>query len=248
MILNPTSVRIEYDEMENSLFSGKVEFKKSFRKLSDMKPVLLDDTLVTDENGPTNMYTMFRNSVNPDHSDLFRSEKVRYDVTVIEPLKIGRESCKTFGHYHPVSEDGTNPYPEIYEVIEGRATFLLQRKTGNRVTEVNLIDASKNDKVLIAPGYGHLTINTGESRLILANLVSSQFESNYEPIRKKHGGAVYLISGGSIIQNPHYYRVSVNRNEATEISWLDSKSSIYDQFINSPELFSFLNSPSLLPQ
>ncbi len=248
MILNPTSVRLEYDELGNSLFSGEMEFKKSFRKLSDMKPVLLDDTLVTDENGSTNMYTMFRNSVSPEHSGTFQREKVRYDVTVIEPVKIGRESCKTFGHYHPVSQDGTNPYPEIYEVVEGAATFLLQRKTGNRVTEVELVDATKNDKVLIAPGYGHLTINTGEGKLILANLVSSQFESDYAPIREKHGGAVYVISGGSMIQNPHYYRVSVNRHEATEISWMDSKTSIYDQFINSPELFSFLNSPSLLPQ
>lgn len=247
MILNPTSVRLEYDEKGNSLFSGKTEFEKTFRRLSEMEPVLLDDKFVTDENGSTALYTMFRNSVSPDHDEVFRRENVRYDVTVIEPVSIGRESCKTFGHYHPVSGDGTTPYPEIYEVVEGKATFLLQHKIGNRVTEVNLIDASKNDKVLISPGDGHITINSGEGKLILANLVSSQFESDYEPIREKHGGAVYLISGGSMIQNPHYYRVSVNRHQATEISWMDSKSSIYDQFIENPELFSFLNSPSLLP-
>ncbi len=248
MLLNPTSVRLEYDENANSLFSGKTEFNKSFRKLSDMTPVLLDDIFVTDENGSNVIYTMFRNSVSPEHSNEFKSEEVRYDVTVIEPLNIGRESCKTFGHYHPISEDGTNPYPEIYEVVEGQATFLLQRKTGKNVTEVDLIDATKNDKVMIPPGYGHLTINTGKRKLILANLVSSRFHSDYEPMREKHGGAVYVISVGGMIQNPHYYRVSVNRHEAAGISWMDSKSSIYDQFINSPELFSFLNSPSLLPQ
>lgn len=247
MILNPTSVRLEYDERTNSLFSGKTEFEKSFRRLSDMTPVLLDEQYVTDENSSKILYTMFRNSVSPEHIGMFRKENVRYDVTVIESANIGREPSKTFGHYHPMSEDGTNPYPEVYEVIEGSATFLLQRKMGSRITEVNLIDASRNDKVLIPPGYGHLTINTGEGKLILANLVSSRFKSNYEPIREKHGGAVYVINVGGLIQNPHYYRTRVNRHSAPGISWMDSKSSLYDQFINNPELFSFLNSPSLLP-
>lgn len=248
MILNPISVRLEYDEETDSLFLGEKEFEKSYRRLSDMKPVLLDDHFVTEENSSTILYTMFRNSISPDHRGIFEKEKVRYDVTVIEQVNLDRESCKTFGHYHPVCEDGTNPYPEIYEVIDGRATFLLQLKTGNRETEVILIDAKKNDKVLIPPGYGHITINSGEGRLILANLVSSEFKSDYDPISKKHGGAVYVISKGSLIQNPHYYNIKVNRHEALEISWLDNKTSIYDQFIENPELFSFLNAPSLLPQ
>ncbi len=247
MNLNPTSFHLEYDVGENSLFTERSAFGRTFRRVSDMKPVLLDERFANESNGSDVIYTMFRNSVDPEHNDIFENHGIRYDVTVMEPYDLGREYCKTFGHYHPMSEDGINYYPELYEVISGKATFLLQKMDGNNVMEVMLIDADANSKVLFPPGYGHITINRGKEKLIVANLVSPNFQSNYGDIEKNRGGAVYVIAGGTIIQNPFYHRITVNRFEAPEISWIDNKSSIYDQFIESPDLFSFLNYPSLLP-
>lgn len=247
MILNPTSIELEYDEKGNSLFSGGTCFEKVCRKVSEMKPVLLDQEFVTESNESQVLYTIFRGSINPAHREIFHNNRIRYDVTVIESYNLNREASKTFGHYHPMSQDGMNSYPEMYEVIEGEASFLLQKETGNNTTEVRIVNARKNDKVLIPPGYGHISVNIGHGKLVLSDLVSSQFKSEYDRIKEKHGGAVYIIAAGSLIQNPHYYRITVNRYDAPEISWIDNKSSLYDQFVDNPELFAFLNSPSLLP-
>lgn len=247
MILNPNSFRLEYDARGNLLFTDSKTYEKNFRKVSDMKPVLLDEDFVNEYNSSDVIYTMFRNSEDPNHREIFQERGVRYDVTVMEHYSLGRESCKTFGHYHPVSDDGMNCYPEIYEVLSGKATFILQKMGGNNVMEVILIDADENSKVLMPPGYGHITVNRGKGKLILTNLVSSRFESEYGEIAENRGAAVYLIEGGSIMQNPNYRRISVNRYEAPEISWIDNSSSIYDQFMENPDLFSFLNYPSLLP-
>lgn len=247
MNLNPTSFKLEYSEEDNSLFSGNLQYDRTFRRLSELKPVLLDEEFVTASNGSQILYTMFRNSIGPGHTEIFEKNKIRYDVTVIESYNLGRELCKTFGHYHPLSQDGMNSYPEMYEVIEGEASFLLQKEAGNNITEAKIVNAVKNDKVIIPPGYGHISVNTGRGKLVLSNLVSSQFKSDYSKIKEKHGGAVYTIAEGSLIQNPHYHRITVSRYDAPEISWIDNKSSLYDQFIDNPELFAFLNSPALLP-
>ncbi len=247
MILNPNSFKLEYDTRDNLLYTDSKTYVKNFRKVSDMKPVLLDDDFVDEDNSSDVIYTMFRNSEDPSHREIFQEHGVRYDVTVMEHYNLGRESCKTFGHYHPVSEDGFNCYPEIYEVLSGKATFVLQKMGSNNTMDVILIDAKENSRVLMPPGYGHITVNRGKGKLILSNLVSSRFQSEYGEIAEKRGGAVYLIEEGSIMQNPNYYRISVNRYEAPEISWIDNNSSIYDQFMDSPDLFSFLNHPALLP-
>ena len=52
---------------------------------------------------------------------------LRYDVTVIPPSVLCGEYVKTKGHYHPDNHHGVG-YPEIYEIIEGSAEYLLQDK------------------------------------------------------------------------------------------------------------------------
>ncbi len=51
-------------------------------------------------------------------------------------------------------------YPELYEVLKGDANYLLQRaQNEERVDEVILVKATRGDKVIIPPNYGHVTIN-----------------------------------------------------------------------------------------
>ncbi len=51
-------------------------------------------------------------------------------------------------------------YSELYEVLERDAHYLLQRaQNGERVDEVILVKATRGDKVIIPPNYGHVTIN-----------------------------------------------------------------------------------------
>jgi glucose-6-phosphate isomerase len=148
------------------------------------------------------LYYMYR--------DLARSEadrcwlachRLRYDITVIPSRDLCGEFVKTKGHYHPVNPAGTG-YPELYEVVEGTAQFLLQTLT---LDDVVLVVAGTGARVVIPPGYGHISINPSpDTTLVMANLVSTAFESEYGEYETLHGAAYYVMSDGRIIKNPHY--------------------------------------------
>ena len=102
---------------------------------------------------------MFRDLAKSDSElEAIKAHHLRYDITVIPPAMLGSEYIKTVGHYHP-RVPGTNVYyPEIYQVLEGSATYLLQKvKSGEEdfVMDVVVITAKKGDLVLVPPGYGH---------------------------------------------------------------------------------------------
>ena len=40
---------------------------------------------------------------------------------------LGSEYVKTVGHYHPPVPGTDVSYPEIYQVLDGSATYLLQK-------------------------------------------------------------------------------------------------------------------------
>ena len=129
-------------------------------------------------------------------------------MTVIRAGRIGREYIKTAGHYHPLKEGTDTSYPEVYEVLSGRAHYLLQTEPGEDGVEALLIEAFPGDKVLIPPGYGHITINPGNVPLIMSNWVAAGFASVYGPVRELGGGAYFEIAaaggGEEFIVNPNY--------------------------------------------
>jgi len=71
---------------------------------------------------------------------------------------------------------------------------------------VILVKAGVGDKVIIPPGYGHLTINASNKVLKMANWVARDFESIYPPIKEKGGGAYFLLEK-RMIKNPRYEHV-----------------------------------------
>lgn len=123
---------------------------------------------------------------------------LRYDITVIPPAMLGFEYVKTAGHYHPLPRGSKVSYPEVYEVLEGEALYLLQKQD---LSDVVAINASAGDKVIVPPDYGHITINRSNKTLKMANLVARDFSSLYEPYREKAGGAYYFTKDG-YIKNP----------------------------------------------
>lgn len=143
------------------------------------------------------------------YRDLARSEedrhwlqnaRLRYDVTVIPPMVLCGEYVKTKGHYHPANKVGVG-YPEIYEIIEGSAEYLLQDKS---LSDAVLVSAGKGDIVLIPPGYGHVTINPGTTTLVMANIVSTAFSSSYEDYEKLQGAVYYRMDKEGYVKNPRY--------------------------------------------
>ena len=186
-------------------FGGK-RVKPGIRRLYDMKDVIYDREWLSRADN-FDLYYMYRElSLSRNDALIMKEHGLRYDITVIPPNMMGCEYVKTAGHYHP-NLPGTNiTYPEIYEVLNGEAEYMIQKPDNDKIKDVILIKAKPGDKVIIPPGYGHLTINTSNKVLKMSNWVARDFGSIYSPIKEKGGGA-YFILKDRIVKNPGYEEV-----------------------------------------
>jgi glucose-6-phosphate isomerase len=149
------------------------------------------------------LYYMYRDLARTaEDRALLAHAQIRYDITLITAGSVCGEFIKTKGHYHPKNDSGMS-YPEVYEVLSGRGHFLLQSEDLNIIV---LHPASKGDKVLIPPGFGHVTINPGNDPLVMANIVSDTFSSEYAFYEAYRGAAYYEFDDGQFRRNPLYTR------------------------------------------
>lgn len=225
-------------------FAGK-RVKPDIRKLDDMKEVIYDKKwLETTE--VTDLYYMYRDLFysNRDHS-LIQENDLRYDITIIPPFNMGLEYVKTAGHYHPLIKGTDYTYPEVYEVLSGVAHYLLQKAENAKITDIILVEAKEGDKVIIPPNYGHVTINPSNKELKMANWVSNQFSSIYEPYRDFRGAAYFELNDGSLTQNNNYKDLPQIRHlKPTNISELGYyKNKEMYALIHDPEKLEYLNQP-----
>ncbi len=183
---------------------GKDKFAPNVRMLYDMKNVLYDqEWLKTASNFP--VYFFFRNLyLNEKHKMVAKKHGIQYDITVIPPRMLGAEFTKTVGHHHPLVPGTTVSYPELYQVLEGKATCLLHKEENGNAKDVIIIHASAGDIVIIPPHYSHITINETKKTLKMSNWVSSSFTSVYDKIAKKKGGVYYILANGKIMKNSNY--------------------------------------------
>lgn len=174
---------------------GSKRRKPDIRYLFDMKDVIFDRNWLEAADN-IELYYMYR--------DLFLSRSdekrlieqgLRYDITIIPPRMLGREYIKTAGHYHPLVPGGSITYPELYEVLEGEALYLMQKRD---LSDILVVNASAGDKVLVPPNYGHITINRSNKTLKMANFVARNFSSLYDPIKDRAGGAYFFTKAGWI--------------------------------------------------
>lgn len=199
-------MRITLDAFGNSLSS----ITPNVRKLSDMKDVIYDKEWFS-RAGNLELYYMYRGlSISKNDATIIKEHGLRYDVTVIPPRMLGCEFIKTAGHYHPLVPGTDMTFPEIYEVLSGEAHYIMQRPYNDGIDTV-MINANAGDKVIIPPGYGHLTVNASDKVLKMANWVANDFESIYSPIRDKGGGAYFLIKSGEdmkMVKNMRYDNIN----------------------------------------
>lgn len=206
-------------------FGGKVK-EPDVRMLRDMDDVLYDRRWAEGAEDQE-LYYMYRDLfLSRRDADLFVEEGIRYDITIIPPRMLGLEYVKTAGHYHPQVPGQSVTYPEVYEVLEGEATYLFQRED---LSDVVVVRAMEGDKVVVPPGYGHITINESNKRLKMANFVARGFSSIYEPIKERGGGAYFLTEDG-FVENPRCEEAAPLREiEVPKVKalWLSRNREIY---------------------
>lgn len=213
------------------------------RRLSDYASVLAPESELT---GPEDAYFMYRGIARREHGELFKRYNYRYDITVLRPGIVGRERIKTIGHYHPFVPGESVTYPEVYEVLFGRAHYICQRAEGHRALDFIVIEANPGDKVVIKPGYGHITINTLEEPLVMSNVTADGFPSDYRPIARMRGAAYYELADGSWELNERYELAHPpKRASAREVPefGLTKGTPLYSAITSEPEKFDFLVNP-----
>jgi len=225
-------------------FWGK-SVNPDIRRLNDMKEVIYDSDWLKTAND-RDLYYMYRDLAisNKDRS-LMLEHGLRYDITVIPPSNLGMEFVKTAGHYHPLINGTKYTYPEIYEVLNGIAHYMLQKSENGDITDVVMIEAKEGDKVIVPPNYGHVTINPSNKELKMANWVSREFSSTYEPYQRCGGAAYFELTTGEIIQNNRYQDIPEIRylkpSNMREIG-LSKGKEMYG-LIHDPEKLRYLNDP-----
>lgn len=209
------------------------------RTVEEMRPVLFDPQCRCSDP----LYFMYRDlSRSVADWQWLHQHRLRYDLTVIPPHDLCGEWVKTKGHYHPKNAAGVG-FPEIYEVLEGSAHYLLQSCT---LDDIVLITANAGDLVIIPPDHGHITINPSpDQALSMANIVSTAFESEYGEYEVRHGAAYYELSNGTLVRNPAYQNVApVRRLEAScrRGTQRICKGPLYD-LVGNGDALAFLNFP-----
>jgi len=219
------------------------------RTLEDVRPYLMHKDATSRRK---NFYLMYRDPHRTQDEAVFRQYGIRYDITVLFPGTIGGkkgEYVKTIGHTHSAAE--------LYEVLHGTALFVLQEIAGEN--RIFFIKATKGEKVIIPPEFGHITTNISDEPLILADLFQDSVKSDYS-FFKEHQGAAYWVSalglssdtkdnalateGITLTQNTKHKNVGeVIMGTPAEYTGLSKKTPIYTAFVSDPKQFSFLLDP-----
>ena len=184
----------------------------------------------------------------------FAAENLRYDCTVILPGTAAGEYKKTAGHFHCAIPGKSYSYPEYYQVIHGKALFVMQRVTnpqtdGKMVVEDALLaEVNAGEAIVVPPDYGHCTVNIGDGAMVFANLISRGSENDYAGVRRSAGMCCYIkeepARGYRIEQNPRYAFACTPRTVTagdSDLLGVRSGVSVYTQFLQEPDKYRYLD-------
>ncbi len=248
-LLEKTGIPISLEKASLKFRSPLKAQMVSQRSIGDMRDFLKEREAFF---GKKAAYYMYRTVCLPQHRALFEKEGLRYDITVLESGLIGKEFVKTIGHHHPKKTGTDSFWPEVYEVIKGKALYLIQKPSGpGRIGQAFLIECAEGEKAIMLPGFGHVTINPLNRPLVVANIVSDKFESVYGDYRKNRGACYYIVeSEGKIteVKNNSYKKIppllKAKPKELPELG-LEFSRPLYSLFTQETARFRWLSSPEI---
>ena len=166
------------------------------------------------------VYHIYRDVALLKDKDKIHRSGLEYDLTVIPPGKIGDEFVKTIGHHHPFKAGTQIRFPEVYEVMYGKAFFILQSASADllRLQDVYIVEAGRGEKVVVPPGFGHVSVNPTNNVLVLANFQALKNDGLYEPFEAHNGAAYYVVESRRLGQGgktSNEFEFVTNFNNAT---------------------------------
>lgn len=173
-------------------------------------------------------------------------DKIRFDVIIIQSGKINNNYKSTLSYYRSIADNGYN-YPEIYQIGEGYAEFLLQQpgEKHEQVKDAIIIRAQKFDVMVIPPIYGLSIINPSEKKTILARIRASEAKEITEEFTKTKGTCYRRREGGRWDYNEYYEEIPQLRLGEPKSKWKTIKRGIpiYTSYVYNPKYFHTLIEP-----
>jgi glucose-6-phosphate isomerase len=239
------SFSIEFDERTKLLTVDGDVRTPSIRYLNQMDAVLYDKQFATEADPRLELYYMYKGVTKENDRPTFEENEVRFDITIMPGHRLGKEFNKTLGQVHEAGPGGFS-YPEVYEVISGRAHYLIQQMLDGDLSRVVLVEAREGERVLIPPGWWHFTINSSSEPLVMSNLLWRGVVADYDPITRRKGAAYFELHNGSFVRNTNYGRVpelSRARASPQAAERTAANRSLYSSFVESPETYRYLRHP-----
>ncbi len=242
---------LDEETYQVSFGEGVPVVEPGVRTLKAIYPVTRDE----EPDGPPILYWMYRDVCRPEDREKLRPDRLRFDLSVFVPAKLGSELLKSSGHFHPLVPGFPISYPELYEVVHGQATFILQkvnnicaRPQDLVVEDVIVLEVQAGQKAMMPPDYGHVTVNTGAEPLVTVNWVCTDFTSHYYSVEQMRGFAYYLLAGEppALERNPMYREAPPVRYavpaDVPELGLISGRP-VYTECVRSPNKFAFVREP-----
>lgn len=246
---------ILFDRTDDRLLAGAqgISWEAYSRKYSKGMFGLLADDAYRTEDAP--YYDFYKAIVEDCNRTRFSDVNLRYDSTVIMAGDANGEFKKTAGHFHCEVPGKGMSYPELYQVIKGKALFVMQKvddchKSGKMVVQdAILAEVDAGEAIVIPPDYGHCTINISDETMVFINLVSCDSDNFYDSVKASAGMCCYAMRGAAgyrIEKNPCYGFACEPRivtPSDNDTLGLHRNIPTYRAFLDAPTKFHYLDAP-----
>lgn len=194
------------------------------------------------------LYRVYRDACASAHHKQFSDHRLRYDLTILPARTLADTyPTRTIGHIHRQIPQQRISYPELYEVLEGTAIFIMENASH---TIVRCARVAAGEKIIIPPGDGHITVNASRTTpLVIANIFTTTPDiADYAFFKKNRGPSWeprWKSGVVTMVKNPRARR-------GTSCRWVVPKlpapiaqknESIYTAFLKQPHAFDFLQNP-----
>ncbi|MHA1345588.1 MAG: glucose-6-phosphate isomerase family protein [Candidatus Heimdallarchaeaceae archaeon] len=234
---------IESNETTITFTDAEITFESLFiQNLAEFKSIL---ELDVDENGDElEVYRTYEGIRKIQDKELWND--ITYSLVVLQSGQLNGNYFNTIGYYRSFAENGYC-YPEIFQLAEGYAEFLLQqpRENHEQVKDVVVIRLQKYDILVVPPSYGVTIINPSDKKTIISRIRASDAEEIKEPFHNTKGGCYSRFAERKWDYNPNYDEIPNLRLGEPQNKWKSLKrgTPIYSSYAYNPRYFKTLIEP-----
>jgi glucose-6-phosphate isomerase, archaeal len=215
------------------------------RHLDDVRATLADP----EASGPENLYTIYMDVCRAEDHPALIHQSLVYGAVVYNHGRLGQERLRSQGHRHSRRPGTELRFSEVYEFWTGRGFVYLQKECDPVVTQALLVPVGPGDKLVVPPGWVHLTVASLDEPLAFGAWCARDSHLEYDELRALGGPAHFVYADGRVVANPRYASVAdVEVVGPSELPLLGIPTGlpIYRAWQEDPGVFDFLPQPELV--